>query len=225
MKEGFPSYRLYNSIGELPLRCYKDVLLRDNLLALIREGTPVDMEEAEPKLREAWLNIQMEYADAIGDAEHVTYLKLSAEVTNLRIDLQLVAMGIEQIRAIMPLCDIYPDVQGFKDAINEHADRLSKIPVIGIRFDFFDKDNFENHCRRCINRSKGLKIELDLKSANLEAMQQKFEHGKLPDDNYFQSILINLSDHAGYHLSDNITVGEFANRLRRLMKHGEKARK
>jgi hypothetical protein len=45
-------------------------------------------------------------------------------------------------------------------------------------------------------------------------MEQKIS--STPTRAYFESILITLSDHAGYHIKDDITVYEFGERIRRL---------
>jgi hypothetical protein len=138
-----PSATFYRSISNLPLFKYRDCTVNGNLSALIISGFPPESE-----LRSAWLDIQQEYADVIGDNEQRNYL----------------------------------------NALN--------------------LDNAER-------RSKGVMLSLQVAMANEEALRPAAGNQK-PDEAYFQNMLINLSDAAGYYITDTITVLEFAQRIKRL---------
>lgn len=217
MNKGTPSYKYYSSINELPLRQYKDALIRGNLNALVIDGDP-PMDE----LVIAFDDIKQEYADEVGDSEYLNYIKTLKEITLLNVNHQQVHIAVQNLGTVIPLHFLNPDDPDFLGAITAY--RAALMELIGMDFDFTDPDNYESYLKRCINRSAGIKIELDLKKANFEAIQQKFENAKLPDDHYFNSILITLSDSAGYHLTDAITVFEFVNRLKRLMKPAKVAK-
>jgi hypothetical protein len=100
----------------------------------------------------------------------------------------------------------------------EFANRLNKLLTTNFKFDHTKPVLYFNELTRCINRSKGIKIDLDLKLKQFEVIQiQRKEQGdgKKPTREYYQAILITLSDHAKYQIQDSITVYEFSERMRR----------
>jgi hypothetical protein len=182
----------------LPLTNYVNCLVNDNLYALVIEGQAgADVGV----LQMAWLGIQQQYADAVGDSEYSHYLTLYRDVHVLNAK-------YEMVKEILNLMQVHYD------------DRLAKIIndelSTSFVFDWNNQEEYNKTIQRCINRSKALKLRMDMVKASYEAIQSKFEQGKKPDRNYFQSILITLSDHAGYHITDQITVYEFCDRIKRL---------
>jgi hypothetical protein len=178
----------------------------DNLYALVICGKPEDDE-----LLAAWLQIQGEYADAIGDSEHRMYVSLFKEITILGTNLQLIEYAVEILEKLYS---------------KEFADRLNKLLNTSFQFDPADPVKYKATLKNCLMRSRSIKINLDLKRIQMEAIQEKMkEPGKKPSREYFQSILITLSNHVKYQLQDNITVYEYCNRLQRFNKEHDEITK
>jgi hypothetical protein len=197
---------LYQHITELPLRNFIDCSVNDNYHALVISGHPTEQE-----LLFAWSNIQQEYADAMGNHEHRLYITLFKEVTILKITLQTIHCLIEILQ------EVYYE---------PYAAELNKLLRTDFKFDHTDQNKYNETLRRCFNRSKGLKIDLELKLIQYKAIEKKNqETGKKPTREYYQSILITLSDYAKYQLQDSITVYEFCDRLRRFNNYCEQVEK
>jgi hypothetical protein len=178
------------------------MVVDDNLYALVISGTPNDEE-----LQAAWLQIQGEYADAISDSEHRMYVSLFKEITILATNLQLIEYAVEILEQVYS---------------KELADRLNKLLNTSFQFDPADPVKYKATLKNCLMRSKSIKINLDLKQIQMQGMQDKMkEPGKKATREYFQSILITLSNHVKYQLSESITVFEFCDRLKRYNKECE----
>src|ERR1044072_6283374 len=65
MQTTIPSAKWYHRITELPLSRFVDCLVDDTIYALVLSGKPTDEE-----LNAAWVSIQGEYAEAIGNHEY-----------------------------------------------------------------------------------------------------------------------------------------------------------
>jgi len=206
MQTTTPSSRWYQNITELPLNRFIDVLVDNNYAALIVAGYP-----AQEELLLAWAGIQSEYADAIGDHEHRMYVSLFKEVTQLGLTLQTIEYLVEILE------QVYDPKLGAM---------LNKLLLTTFKFDPADPEKYHATLKRCLMRSKGIKIDLELKRGQLKAMEKKNdETGDKPSREYFQSILITLSDHAQYPIHDSITVFEFCTRIKRYTQYCEQAKK
>lgn len=196
----------YRSIVQLPLNRFIDAAVDSNLSALIVRGFP-----ARHDLYEAWQNIISEYSDALGDAENKLYLSLSKEVAILSITLKQIEMLIKV------LSDVY---------YPPFVDELNKMLRIKYQFDPSDPEDYGKKLKSCFNRSRSIKIEIDLKSSRLQAMEEKHASKKSPyTRQYFQSVLITISDYAKYQIPDTITVYEYCERLRRFNDYCEQMKK
>lgn len=206
MQTSGPSEKWYLHITELPLNRFIDVLVDGNYAALVITGYP-----RQEELLLAWAGIQSEYADAIGDHEHRMYVSLFKEVSTLAITLQ----QIEYLVEIM--AQIYQP---------EFGNMLNKLLVTTFKFDPADPEKYQATLKRCLMRSKGIKIDLELKQGQLKALEKKNdESGEKPSREYFQSILITLSDHAQYQIPDSITVYELCTRIKRYTQYCEQVKK
>jgi len=193
-----PSAKWYQHITELPLSKFIDVTVDDNLYALVITGQP-SMEQ----LQLAWVQINQEYADVMGDNEHRMYISVYRDIKVLETTLKLIHWLVEQMREVYYV---------------EFANRLNALLNTRFKFDHTRPEQYFNELTRCINRSKGYKIDLDLKLAQFEVMQKNRKEqgeGKKPSREYYQAILITLSDHVKYPVGDSITVFEFCDRVRR----------
>lgn len=197
-----PSGKWYQHITELPLNKYIDCVVDDNVYALVISGQPSDFD-----LSLTWVQIQQEYSDITGDNEHRMYVLLYRDIKALEMTLKLIHYLVEQMKKVYH---------------EEFARRLNALLKTSFEFDYRQPEKYFNELTRCITRSKGIKIDLSLKMVQFEAIQNKNkEKGSKPTREYFQSILITLSDHAKYPVQDSITVYEFSERLRRFTKYCE----
>jgi hypothetical protein len=202
------SVKYYQSIQECPLSRYKDAKIRKNLSALIISGFPT-----EEQLAEAWLTIQQEYADAIGDQEYKMYLEAFKDVQLANCSFEQVNICTTALDTCFKLDHSHPGLEPMKQ---KWADNLNDVLQTTFEFNLSNKESYYKNLQRCINRSKGIKLDLDLKLARLESLKEKHEKGKEADEAYFTGIIITLSDAAGYPLKDDITVFEFCERIKRL---------
>lgn len=186
-----------------------EVAVNSNFSALIIEGAPPD-----ELLQRAWSDIQQQYADVMADLEYQHYLSKVKELAVLNVSLQQVQMAVQQLRILVPLRFANPDDPEFLDMINQYVDSLQLL--VGKRYDF-TSENHTTQLNDCLVRSKGIGLEIRLKEKVLEGIRKQLsEQGSEPTEEYYLNILISLSDHAGYHLTDQITVYEFCDRFRRM---------
>lgn len=201
-----PSATFYRSISNLPLYKYRDCVVNDNLAALIITGFPQQSD-----LRSAWLDIRQEYADIIGDNEQKNYLNALKEVNLLNCTLEQIKICIEWLGKCLAFLP-NPAVQEY---VNKFGSDLNSFLDAAFIFDYNDPETYKANLIKAERRSKGIKLSLDVALVNEEALRPAADQQK-PDDAYFQNILINLSDAAGYYITDTITVLEFAQRIKRL---------
>jgi hypothetical protein len=196
IKTTTPSSELYHTIEKLPLNRFIDVAVDGNLSALIISGFPTQLE-----LMIAWDEIQSEYTDIVGDHEHKHYMTLMRDVHSISLTLEQISMLVEILEQVY---------------YKKFADRLNELLFTNFVFDPYDNDAYTKTLKACVMRSKGFKIDMQFKQAQLQAIEEKNSSGnKKYTRAYFQSVLITLSDHAKFPIQDNITVFEFAKRLER----------
>jgi hypothetical protein len=201
-----PSCRWYQSINTLPLHKFIDVAVDGNIYSLVISGDP-----NKDNLLSAWSDIQGEYADIIGDTESKFYLKLSKEISILKITLTQIHVMIESLAK----CFYQP-----------HLDNLNKLLHTKYTLDPDKPDQYFKTLNAALMRSKGIKIDLDLKQAHFKAIEEKNTAEKAPyTREYFISVLIALTNHAKVHINDSITVFEFAKRLKDLVNYSQQMEK
>lgn len=204
LQEDIPSTKLYQHINELPLSRFIECLVDNNLKVLIISGVP-----EEDVLNEAWANIYEQYVEAIGDSENKMYLRLLKDIAKLDNKLKIIELIVKV------LATPYRD-----NSAQELIMELNKLCNTNFKF------NDPSELQRCINRSKSIKIQLELKMAQFKEMQNKMEsHNKMPTREYFLSILITLSDYSKYEITDSITVYSFCERMKRFKHYCEQINK
>lgn len=168
-----------------------------NLAALIIEGQP-PLEA----LHKAAERISQQYTDTIGDMEYKMYCQALKDITILQLTLDQVN------NLIVTLREAYNPVL---------ARALNKLLATNFTFDISNLEGYDKMLDRCISRSKSIKMQLDIQLKKFENLKTKFEKpGLLPTREYYKSILLTLSDAAGFNLNEEtITVWEFAERMRR----------
>ena len=185
----------YRSIATLPLNKFIDITVDGNLFALLISGTPDLLQ-----LKESWETIKSQYAEAIGDHEHVAYVKLFKEINLLHITLKQIHLLIDTLKEIF--------YQPF-------ADRLNKLLSTTYNFSGHTPAEYLKLLQACHNRSKAFKIDLDLKLIHFKAIEEKNSgEGNPYTREYFLSMLIIVSNHAKFQISDSVTVFEFCKRMK-----------
>jgi hypothetical protein len=194
-----PLCKWYQNITDLPLSKYIECVVDNNLSALIISGYPT-----KEQLQSAWLEIAEQYAEAMGDAERKMYLKLYKELILLNIEYQQVINLIEVLTIVQ--------YEPFEKKLNE---------LLFTNFAFTDKR--EKEIETCYRFSKQILVKIEYKNGQLEGMKQhKDETEGRPNREYFQSILITLSDHAKYPVMETISTFEFCERVKRFTQFVEK---
>jgi hypothetical protein len=192
-----PASAWYRSITTLPLTKFIDVAVDKNYAALVISGFPDPQE-----LVKTWGEIQQQYADAIGDTEHSVYKMLFGEINLLLIKYQEIQLLVKTLRWFYyaPL-----------------AEQINDLLNTAFEFNPYDNEAYQKQLDICLNMSKAFKIDCDLKSIHFKSIQDKNTGGGYTRE-YFQSILITLSDYAKYQIEENITVFQFCERIKRLRK-------
>lgn len=189
---------LYRHIKELPLNKYVECE-NGNIAALVTSGYPDPAE-----ILETWQRIRLQFADAIGNHEFIMFRNVFRDITVLSINLAGISMLIDVLRGVYN-----------KDV----ADRLNKALGTKLVFNHLDPVGYQKMLDGCVMRSKSIKIKIDLLEMQQEAMKKKHTDGNVETWEYYQSMLITLSDHVKYELKDTITVFEFCTRVKRFNKH------
>jgi len=193
------SSKWYQKISDLPLNKYIECLVDGNLAALIISGYPT-----QEQLTAAWLDIAEQYADAMGDAEHQMYIKIYKELVYLNIEYQQILSLIEVLTIV-----IY---RPFEEKLNS---------LLFTNFSF--TTNREKDLDTCFRLSKSTLLKIDMKKAQLDGLKDKGENSdKTPTREYFQSVLITLSDFAKYPVLETITTYQFCERVKRFTQFVEK---
>jgi hypothetical protein len=197
------SARLYLHITELPLNRFISALVDGNLQVLVIEGNP-----SQEELAQAWKDIEEEYLDAVGLSEVRMERELYVEIQRLEANLFLARIAIEQLQR-----SYHP----------EFARHLNILLRTNFTFDPNEPVKYFALLKNCYNRTGGMKIDLDLKLIQYQAIKEKRESegGEAYSRAYFHTVLITLSDFAGYQLPDTMTVFEYCDRIRRLNEYNE----
>lgn len=192
-----PLSKFYRSINELPLYRFIDAVVDNNIYALVQSGTP-----SHDELATAWNDILDQYANANAGNDHKHYVNLYREVSILTLQYNSIQQWVEGMRIIY---------------YAPFAILLNKTLRQKFKFDPTQPTEYAAELNRCINRSKSIRISIDLKDAALKQAKGKHESESKPTREYFQSVLITLSDYAKYELNDNMTVFAYCERFKRLV--------
>lgn len=181
-------------------------MVDNNLHALTISGNP-----SEHELSRAWGEIRIEYAEKMGDNEFRLYTQVFKEISDLDVKIKMIHECVRVLR--------YAFVQKF-------ADRLNNLLATNYTFDIGKIKAYDKLLDLCYNKTGGLKIRLDMLLINFKALKDKHTgQGKKPSRDYFLSLIITLSDHAQYPLSDSMTVYEFCERIIRAEKKNQMTKK
>jgi hypothetical protein len=171
------------------------------MFSLVITGQP-KMEE----LLEAWDKIKLQYTDLIKDHEYRYYISHFNELSRIEITYNQIINAIEELK---------------KYYAKPIADCVNRWLKSSFQFNVNLPDDYDNDLKRAKRRTGGLKIEMDLKRMTLEGLQKRFGERKGMSRESFQSVLIALSDHVKYPITENITVYEYCVRVQRLNQYIE----
>ena len=219
----------HKTIDELPRNKFVDCDVDNNLASLII-GTVPDPETLKnlyPALNDAWNNILSQYGERVGSNEYKMYVALYKEISLLRITLQQITSLAgrekkdEEGNIIQPagLLRLY--------YVEEKAKELNELLKTSCRFNNLDAKSYHAELDKCINRSKAIKIQLDLKLLTFHSIEQKHK-GKVEQKStrqYHDSMLVTLSDFVKYNLPEDMKMGQYCERLNRFIQACEKTTK
>jgi hypothetical protein len=176
------SLNLFRSITLLPLSRFIDIVVDENLYALVISGTPTEQE-----LIAAWDEIRMQYAEAMKDGEYRLLTSIINEYHRLSITYEQVLKCIEILK------DRY---------VIQFAKRLNRYLSTSYKFDVRFPIDYDNDLKRAKNNTAGLMLDLKMKQAAYDqaVKKQSAGSGDKSTREYFISILTTLSNHAGSEL-------------------------
>lgn len=205
-----PSLNMYQSIQTLPLNRFVDCYVDNNLYALVISGHPDPVV-----LRAVWDKIFQEYTEKGSSSEYTLYRNVLREIG-------IMQTTYDQIHTLVPfLKDIY---------CKYLCDELNDLIQMKCTFNPEDPATYRAELDKCLRRTSGLKMRIDLKRIQFDGLLKKFEGKNKGADkkkgrDYFMSILISLSDHAKYQIQDTITVFEYLERIERANDYYDKLSK
>ncbi len=192
----------YTSIHKLKLSAFIDCLIDGNYSVLVIEGEP-----APDELLEAWAKIYSDYLDALGTADpsFIRFLMLSRDL----IRLQTKHNKIESLLTVLQ--EVY---------VAQFAAILRQLINKPLRFDISKPEAYKKDIKTCVGILKGMELRISIKESEVAAIQKENATEAKPMTRAdFQATLVNLSDFAGYHISDQISTGEFCTRINLFNKH------
>lgn len=192
----------------MPLSKYISAKVDGNLQGLVIEGNP-----SPDDLEKSWLAIEMECIDLVGTVEQKAEIKLKKDIDILEANLVICEVCIFQLSNAY-----HPDFEMY----------LNNILKANIKLEPSDPVKYHALLKNCWNRSRGVKINLDLKVIEFNAIKEKLAKqgkGQPYTREYFATMLITLSDYSQYQVHDTITVFEYYDRLRRLIAHNAEMEK
>lgn len=197
---------LHTTCETLPLSAFINALCDDNKSGLIISGQP-----SQADIDAAWFSVYAQYIDLSLNAD----IKYSLRLTNEELHLKSKLMRID-------LC-----VKGLLMLIQNNMQDDELVNILKNDYNFryaYDWNNLESFLRdlnAVVSRSQKWDIQAQLKRTEIEAYEAKTK-GEKPDRIYFTTILIRLSDHAGFRInSDTLSTAEFAIRKQDYINHIE----
>ena len=193
---------------DLPLKNFETCLLDKNLSSLIISGFPKEVD-----LMFAWETIIQEYTEALGSSEFILYRNMFKQVEILKLDMAMLTMLVTGLR---------------KNYSLKLCGELNAMLRTRFPFNIKDVKSYLSDLKKCEGRMGGLKINLDLKVLEFEAIKKNHEEknaGKPIDNNYFTSMLVILSRVNGFRLTKDISVREYCEYYRQCAQENEKSKK
>lgn len=200
---------MHRSCDTLPLTAFIQALCEGDKAGIIIAGSPTDQE-----LEEAWFGVYAHYVDLSLNMDIKYSLRLQNEISHLKARLMRIELCVRGAKLALD----------FGQRAEDLVEILRKDYNFPYAFDWNNPEAFTKDLQRVVSRSQRWDISAQLKQIELEAYQAN-QNGEKPSKVYFTSILIRLSDHAGYRLSaDQLTTAEFAIRKQDYITYCEQAK-
>lgn len=194
----------YADISILPLSRFVDVVVDENLKALVKSGDPDNSQ-----LLTAWDKIREQYAHEMKDADYSVRVHLLKEIHYLRVKYDQIQHAIALLRRYYT---------------KEFADLLNKYLLTNFKFDISNPEQYEKELKSANTRSKSILMRLQIQEDTYKKMMQgkEDEDDKTVTRASFQGMLIALSNHVGYQVKDDISTYEYCVRVNNLNDYIEK---
>ncbi len=218
-----PSYRLYRSANEMPLKVYKRILIEGDIKAMYVEAPDKITDEHLITAAETFYEIQGDYADALGDMHYCAYIKEKKDLSVKQTSYRTLLFAIDQIAYLVPLYYSLTDpVSRGKviTIIEGYAGHIMQ--ALTFTFDYMDLETLEKNIKRCTNRSKSFIFLIELGKESIRVMEEAFKKNGKINPEMIDDNLINLSDAAGYRLTDDISLYEYGRRICKARKERER---
>lgn len=187
------------TIHTLPFHVFKEVILKDDVKLL---GCA---EEEAPGL---WEDILEAYADAIGETNSDGYLTVRRELLYFQTQKYLISVLADR------LSEIY---------FPKWGDMLNKICHTNFKFNPHNRAEYISLLQRCVTRSKGIDIQINLLTQKAESLEkQRQGDGLKPTPEYFAKVLLNLHEFSNWQFDDKeISTFQYCELVRRYHQHIE----
>jgi hypothetical protein len=205
--------KMITTIAKLPLETFVDCLVDEDFSGLVIEGVPTQEEIAS-----AWEDILIQYADAIGDYGYRSYLKAEMAYRAAEIKYNKACTYIEMLN--------YYYINE-KVVIPKWIAELNKLISQPFVFDKEDLPAYEKYLSGANSRNKSNLFMMEMKREQYLAILkvQQTEKNEKPDRDYFEKVLINLSDFKKREiLINNISTHRFCvlvNQYSQYMRHAQ----
>lgn len=207
--------KLYHDIHSMPLSRYMDCDCDENLFALVITGNAT-IEQ----LNDAWANIKEQVAEIGGNDTHSLLRSLYKEVSELSLLYQEIISIVDSLRLTMAICieKSYDLPQDIFDQQKANHKKLNKYLNSNFKFNIWDVEGYVRDLSGIIIRSGSIKIKLDLRMMAYEQVKSKVQSagtGEKRTRQYYDRLLINISDYSKYEITEEVTVSKFFERVKR----------
>jgi hypothetical protein len=168
---------------------------------IIEQG---DNPPTAEELKLLWEDIVFQYNDALTDVSQGQMKTLYRQYYEAKVKHDLILKYIELLN------NWY---------VEKWAKELNRLLGTRFVFDPSQKEDYDKLLDRCFNRSKGQMLQVELLHSQLDALTKKMNTGDKPTRDYFYGLLISLSDHAEYQITDQVMTWEVCERMNRLQKY------
>jgi hypothetical protein len=189
---------LYLRCNQLPLDRFIDVLIHNNLHALVISGKP-RIED----LAEAWGNLWAEYIDLNEDAESLYILILQKEIALLRETVSEIETGLRILHVMY----------------DKRVVKIIEDNGIDLKLNLKNQSEYFKGLERASQRTGFMKTQLRIKQKELNEYLAGKE-GEEMNEKYFRRWLSRLSKFMGIRLrAKDITVAEFVTDMKECLEY------
>lgn len=166
-------------------------------------------EPALEDLQTAWGDLLAQYHSAIGDTATTMRFFLYKEMALLAITIREVYFLIECLR------------RRYHKFFHAQLDLLLECTI---ELDESDPQKYYANLNRYLKRSKSIQADIDLKKIEYESLKEGGKAERFTHE-YYESMLITLTDHSKVHITDQISTFAYCERVRRFNKYVKSLKK